>query len=189
MEMMSRLCHFPLPRLSVRDLRSWEQEVPLFSFPAEMKELEPVGNVFQMMGRIPAPSYQAFPPDVCVFTPSPHVSLLIIFKPYVTAVGGTKNINPEVVAFDAPNEFASGGGFSNYFARPSYQDSVVPAYVSSLNGQYKAFFNSSGRAYPDIAAQSQQFLIVWNGTMVRVDGTRCVACIARALKMKKSILM
>jgi tripeptidyl-peptidase-1 len=37
----------------------------------------------------------------------------------VTAVGATRNINPEIVAFDASNKFSSGGGFSNYFPRPS----------------------------------------------------------------------
>jgi tripeptidyl-peptidase-1 len=92
--------------------------------------------------------------------------------PYVTTVGATRNVNPEIVAVDPKNGFVSGGGFSNYFARPSYQDSVVPAYITSLNGQFKNLFNASGRGYPDIAAQGFHFLVVWNGTVASLDGTR-----------------
>jgi tripeptidyl-peptidase I len=44
---------------------------------------------------------------------------------YATAVGGTQNFAPEVAAFNPDNAFASGGGFSNYFARTSYQDDAI----------------------------------------------------------------
>ncbi len=94
--------------------------------------------------------------------------------PFVTTVGATKNVNPEIVATDAGNGFVSGGGFSNYFARPSYQDKVVPAYITSLNGQFKNLFNASGRGYPDIAAQGFHFLVAWNGSFISLDGTRSV---------------
>ncbi|KAL4980617.1 hypothetical protein BDW66DRAFT_124385 [Aspergillus desertorum] len=41
--------------------------------------------------------------------------------PFVTSVGGTEGINPErAVSF-------SGGGFSDRFAHPSYQDSCILA--------------------------------------------------------------
>ena len=93
-------------------------------------------------------------------------------KPYVTTVGATKNVNPEIVAFDAANNFSSGGGFSNYFARPSYQDSVVPAYITSLGDKFSGLYNTSGRGYPDIAAQGFRFITIWNGTVVYLDGTR-----------------
>jgi tripeptidyl-peptidase-1 len=92
--------------------------------------------------------------------------------PYVTTVGATKNVNPEIVAVDQSNGFSSGGGFSNYFARPSYQDSVVPAYITSLGTKFKGLYNASGRGYPDVAAQGFHFLVVWNGTLVSLDGTR-----------------
>ena len=93
--------------------------------------------------------------------------------PYVTSVGATKGINPEVVAFDPRNDFASGGGFSNYFPRPNYQNdrNVVQNYVKSLNGEYNGLFNRSGRAYPDIAAQGQSFVTIWNGNVTLLDGT------------------
>ncbi|KAI9444513.1 peptidase S8/S53 domain-containing protein [Lactarius indigo] len=45
--------------------------------------------------------------------------------PFVTAVGGTTRINPEVaVSF-------SGGGFSNYFTRPTYQSTQVSSYLAN----------------------------------------------------------
>lgn len=92
--------------------------------------------------------------------------------PFVTTVGATKNVNPEIVAVDQVNGFSSGGGFSNYFARPSYQDSVVPAYITSLGTKFKGLYNTSGRGYPDVAAQGFHFLVVWNGTLASLDGTR-----------------
>lgn len=91
--------------------------------------------------------------------------------PYVTSVGATKNFNPEVAAFDPRNNFASGGGFSNYFPRPSYQSSVVPAYISGLGSQFSGLYNTTGRGYPDISAQGQRFVTIWNGTVVLLDGT------------------
>ena len=55
---------------------------------------------------------------------------------WVTSVGGTTGFNPEVAAS------FSGGGFSNYFPRPRYQDYAVPAYLlqhlgSTHHGLYK----------------------------------------------------
>ena len=91
--------------------------------------------------------------------------------PYVTTVGATKDVNPEVTAFDSANNFSSGAGFSNYFARPSYQDPIVPSYIASLGSEYTGLYNASGRGYPDIAAQGYRFLTVWNGTIVVLDGT------------------
>jgi len=94
--------------------------------------------------------------------------------PYVTAVGGTRSY-PEVVAFDPRNGYASGSGFSNYFARPKYQDKVVKEYIEGLQGEYDGWYNKSGRAYPDIAAQSYQFLIIIAARIRSVDGTSCAA--------------
>lgn len=91
--------------------------------------------------------------------------------PYITAVGATKNFNPEVAAYDPNNGFHSGGGFSNYFARPAYQNSAVPAYIASLGNEYAGLYNRSGRGYPDVAAQGQDFVVVWDGQNVLLDGT------------------
>ncbi|KAL8769239.1 MAG: hypothetical protein Q9209_004740 [Squamulea sp. 1 TL-2023] len=73
--------------------------------------------------------------------------------PFITAVGGTQSINPEIAWVD------SSGGFSNYFQQPSYQASAVSNYLD--NGISKEtlayctpFFNASGRAFPDVSAHS-----------------------------------
>lgn len=91
--------------------------------------------------------------------------------PYITAVGATGNFSPEIVAYVADEEYASGGGFSNYFARPAYQDAVVEKYIASLDGKYAAYYNSSGRAYPDVAAQGLSDVIVWDNIFATVGGT------------------
>ncbi|KAI9457302.1 subtilisin-like protein [Russula earlei] len=83
--------------------------------------------------------------------------------PYITAVGGTSGI-PEVAAH------FSGGGFSNYFGRPSYQNLAVQTYLNSLpTGQYQGLFNPY--AYPDVSAQSRHFLMWFQGQGMLVSGT------------------
>ncbi|KAJ3511463.1 hypothetical protein NMY22_g15638 [Coprinellus aureogranulatus] len=95
--------------------------------------------------------------------------------PWVTTVGGTTDINPEVgVNF-------SGGGFSRYFARPAYQANAVSNYLQSLGTQYSGKFSRSstgpaidspgGRAYPDISAQANGYQVVVGGRTVSVGGT------------------
>jgi tripeptidyl-peptidase I len=90
--------------------------------------------------------------------------------PYVTVVGATKGFNPEVAAYDPPG-FSSGAGFSNYFAMPEWQKNTVAGYVKTLAGKFQGLYNSSGRAYPDVAAQGQKYAIQLNGTGITVDGT------------------
>ena len=87
--------------------------------------------------------------------------------PWVTSVGGTANFNPET----AVERFASGAGFSNYFAAPDYQQKTVNKYVKSLKGQFDGLYNKTGRAYPDVAAQGNHDVIVWAGTVRTVGGT------------------
>lgn len=94
--------------------------------------------------------------------------------PYVTAVGGTKNY-PEVVAYDSRNGYASGSGFSNYFSTPKWQATAVERYLDNLGDQFKDLYNSSGRAYPDLAAQGYRYLVFVNATIRSVDGTSCSA--------------
>jgi tripeptidyl-peptidase-1 len=111
--------------------------------------------------------------------------------PFVTAVGETKNFSPEIAAKDT-NGFTSGGGFSNYFARPSYQDKVVSAYIKALNSSfaYPGLYNKSGRAYPDIAAQGQRYAVIWNGTLVHLDGTSASSpCAASIISLVNDALI
>ena len=76
-----------------------------------------------------------------------------------------------MAAYDESNEYASGGGFSNYFKRPSYQDKIVDTYVTNLGYLFEGLYNPHGRGYPDISAQSQSVNVVWNGVIGQLDGT------------------
>lgn len=91
--------------------------------------------------------------------------------PWVTAVGATKEFSPEVCT----TRFKSGGGFSNYFARPDYQNPTVPEYVASLQGKYSDLFNADGRGYPDVAAQGNHDTHFWNGVLSVAGGTSAAA--------------
>ncbi|KAH9020166.1 subtilisin-like protein [Lactarius pseudohatsudake] len=89
--------------------------------------------------------------------------------PYLTAVGGTTDYNPEVAA---P---LSGGGFSEYFPRPAYQDVAVSAFLSRQGTQYAGLYNPEGRGIPDIAAQALDLPVVVENDDIIVDGTSCSA--------------
>ncbi|KAH8997145.1 subtilisin-like protein [Lactarius hatsudake] len=85
--------------------------------------------------------------------------------PYVTAVGGTTNYEPEVATL------FSGGGFSDHFERPPYQRQVVPIFLQDLGNRHQGLYNATGRGIPDIAAQSFNFEIFLNGQEQRASGT------------------
>ncbi|KAH9061986.1 subtilisin-like protein [Lactarius vividus] len=87
--------------------------------------------------------------------------------PYLTAVGGTTNYDPEVAA---P---LSGGGFSDYFPRPVYQDVAVSAFLKRQSTMYAGLYNPEGRGIPDIAAQALAFPIFIRNAGMIVDGTSC----------------
>jgi subtilase family serine protease len=116
-------------------------------------------------------------------------------SPYVTAVGATQINNPvnnlptqpaactavglvcpsggqEVaVSYDVAS-FASGGGFSNYAAQPSWQATAVNAYLNSGTTLPPAsYFNSTGRGFPDIAAVGHNNIIAQSGALEAVGGT------------------
>jgi tripeptidyl-peptidase-1 len=74
--------------------------------------------------------------------------------PYVTSVGGTRNVDPEQAVY------FSSGGFSDRWARPSYQDSAVKAYLKILGNKWKGLYNPNGRGFPDVAAQGYRFHVV-----------------------------
>ncbi|GBE79871.1 Tripeptidyl-peptidase sed3 [Sparassis crispa] len=85
--------------------------------------------------------------------------------PYVTAVGGTIYVPEQAVFF-------SGGGVSNYFPRPSWQEDVVANYFDNLApGTYSGLYNTTGRAYPDVAAQAFYFKIYLSGNATLIGGT------------------
>ena len=89
--------------------------------------------------------------------------------PYITSVGGTTGVSPEIGA-----ELTS-GGFSNVFSRPSYQDSSVLPYLKKLGKVYDGRFNSSGRGYPDVAAQAVGIEMINGGQNMVISGTSASA--------------
>lgn len=85
--------------------------------------------------------------------------------PFVTAVGGTHFV-PEV------GIGLSGGGFSDYFERPSYQDDIITTFLNSVpETTYPGLFNRSGRAFPDVSAQASRFAVWVNGRRGSLSGT------------------
>ncbi|KAJ7188899.1 tripeptidyl peptidase A, partial [Mycena filopes] len=69
--------------------------------------------------------------------------------PYVTTVGETGGIFPQVAVL------GSGSGFSYYFDRPWYQDAAVSEYLAGPANKdetpmQSSMYNHHGRAYPDI---------------------------------------
>jgi len=85
--------------------------------------------------------------------------------PFVTTVGGTTGVNPEVAV-----NF-SGGGFSRYFDVPDYQEEAVQNFVNELGAKFDGLYNKTGRAYPDLAAQGSGFQVVVGGRVQSVGGT------------------
>lgn len=87
--------------------------------------------------------------------------------PWVTTVGGTTGNSPEGAWT------GSGGGFSSVFGRPSYQDTAVKSWLANdkTHTAVSQYFNSSGRAYPDVSAQSTNFVVVISGATNLVSGT------------------
>jgi tripeptidyl-peptidase-1 len=82
----------------------------------------------------------------------------------VTAVGSTIGLPEIAINF-------TGGGFSNYFPRPWYQDFVIPRYLDTVPASFPGVFNRSGRGYPDVATQGWHFEVVSGGVLGLVSGT------------------
>jgi len=116
--------------------------------------------------------------------------------PFITSVGATQINNPEynlinpppicvghgyscvsggdevAVSFDHAN-FASGGGFSNYYPQQTHQKAAVSAYLNSgVALPPSSYFNASNRAYPDVAAVGSDVLVYQSG-IEDVGGTSC----------------
>jgi tripeptidyl-peptidase-1 len=105
--------------------------------------------------------------------------------PYLTSVGATQ-INPddktETAVAVPEEEYYSGGGFSNYWPAPSYQESTLANYFSNTPPPYDnltiygtPYYNKSGRGYPDCAAVGQNILLYADGEPNFVGGTSASA--------------
>merc|ERR1719445_2261356 len=92
-------------------------------------------------------------------------------SPYVTAVGGTW-IEP--VSDTEVGWVYSGGGFSDVFKRPLYQETAIKSYLAnnaSGNLPPFSFYNVSGRGIPDISAAATNYQLVLSNVSYPVSGT------------------
>ncbi|KAJ5919949.1 hypothetical protein N7454_009784 [Penicillium verhagenii] len=96
--------------------------------------------------------------------------------PYVTAVGGTASVSPEV-AWNA-----SSGGFSNIFDRAWYQESAVATYLADhvtkeTKEYYSQYADFEGRGFPDVSAHSlyPYYEVVYAGEYSLSGGTSAAA--------------
>ncbi|KAM0261861.1 hypothetical protein ACHAQJ_002064 [Trichoderma viride] len=85
--------------------------------------------------------------------------------PHVTSVGSTQGIDPEVAA-----DF-SAGGFSDYFARPEWQDEAVGEYLRLHGHEWEGYYDSFGRAFPDVATQGVNYSFWNHGVLDLTMGT------------------
>jgi len=124
-------------------------------------------------------------------------------SPYVTSVGATMlstsaessdatapicskfkcaTSTTEVVCTYPEALITTGGGFSDYAALPSWQSSVVNAYLQSgVTLPESKYFNATNRAFPDVSALGHNYLIVAQGDWTPVDGTSCSTPVTGAI--------
>lgn len=92
-------------------------------------------------------------------------------SPWITSVGGTKQwpMKPEIA------EGISSGGFSLRWERPSWQQTAVETYLKITDSDMPdpRRYRNGGRAFPDIAAQSVNFMVILDGVPYPVSGTSC----------------
>ncbi|KAI0475136.1 subtilisin-like protein [Xylariaceae sp. FL0804] len=88
--------------------------------------------------------------------------------PWVTSVGSTRYLNETATYF-------SSGGFSDYWARPSWQDAAADAYLAKLGGKQARYFNAQGRGFPDVSAQGYGYRVFDQGSLASYQGTSCSA--------------
>ncbi|RYG68943.1 hypothetical protein EON64_03960 [archaeon] len=101
-------------------------------------------------------------------------------SPYVLAVGGS--MGPEkggvevACQGDKGGIITSGGGFSNLYPTPDYQQAAVTSYLTStLSSPPQGGYNRGGRAYPDISALAANYVIFLNQGLMSVSGTSASA--------------
>jgi len=111
-------------------------------------------------------------------------------SPYITVVGGTDFAKTGVIG-DETAWSDGGGGFSDTFSIPSYQQQAVSQYLASGSSLEKfppaSYFNSTGRGYPDVAALAgvkNPYCVAAGGAMSGVGGTSAACPVVAAIFAK-----
>jgi tripeptidyl-peptidase-1 len=102
---------------------------------------------------------------------------------WVVAVGAVQGpesgplVQPSVCSGNAGGVITGGGGFSDYIARPVWQNAIVESYFDGLADwqQPAPGFNLTGRAYPDVALLGYNYIVYQNRTPEGVSGTSASA--------------
>lgn len=92
---------------------------------------------------------------------------------WVTGVGGTEGGDTST-----PEHAWSGssGGFSDRWARPSYQTDAIATYFKTVPKDKvpdSKYYNQTGAGFPDVSAQGNDFIVINNNQHVGVAGTSC----------------
>ena len=95
-----------------------------------------------------------------------------------------------VCQWDAGKSITSGGGFSNYYKRPSWQDLSVATYSSNMATSKSiptTGYNKTGRGYPDLSLAGYGYLVRVpdasgpNGKYLTIAGTSASCSVAAAM--------
>lgn len=106
--------------------------------------------------------------------------------PWITSVGGSA-LPPNGSIGDrevASINFGSGGGFSNFFALPDYQEDAVKKYFAEHDPGYDSSrYNTSQqtRGFPDLALSSENFVTGVAGGFSYFSGTSAASPLLGAM--------
>ncbi|KAH3732962.1 tripeptidyl peptidase I precursor [Pelomyxa schiedti] len=120
-------------------------------------------------------------PALCGFSASYPAQL-----PHVIAVGAT--MGPEygsseiACTSDMGGTITTGGGFSQYFVAPKWQDNAIKAYLDKAPQLPPlSAFNSKGRAYPDVSMMGHNYVVNIGGNWYQVSGSSASSPVFAAL--------
>ena len=106
-------------------------------------------------------------------------------SPAVLSVGATqgpeKNAAEVGCSSQTSGTISSGGGFSTFFATPSYQANAVKDYLSKPGIPPISRFSSFGRAYPDVSLLGNNYQVITSGLIGFVSGTSASAPVVAAM--------
>ena len=97
-------------------------------------------------------------------------------SPYVTSVGGTmfanKKTNMHVEQVWNDGSIGGGGGFSNLFQQPTWQnESYKSWYSQGVLPKNASWWNAKGRSYPDVVTLATPYEVVCDGYVQTGTGT------------------
>jgi tripeptidyl-peptidase-1 len=93
------------------------------------------------------------------------------FKSPICQTTDCSTSKTEIVCSYPDALITTGGGFSTFLPRPSYQNDVVSSYLKTAQLPPKSDYNASNRGFPDVSGLGHNYLITYFGSNLLVDGT------------------